>query len=460
MKPQPFALLCLLIASSLAGCTGTSAPTNAATDPEAGRHAPGVDTLPSGRTIHLKAKVVDLEQEVAKGFTANLWAFCFGPADPKDEASVAAIEPWKPLPGDKVANLAAGMSCSVPGPTLRVHQGDRVVVDLANSHMHPHSIHWHGQLVNWTQDGAPGVSQDPVGTGKSFTYDFIAKKAGTLWYHCHVDGQEHIMKGLFGAMIVEPRDTSQEPKNIGHEVVWVLSTANHVELMQMVPNPSAVPMGLGAHAGHLPTCMSGTPDCEQPPSAAGNPDLFMINGHSFPFTMSQEQTLIKIKEGERVRLRIVNAGETVETIHPHGHDMLITHRDGNVLPAGLQYYVDTLDIAPGQRIDVVLEGTNPGVWMIHTHVPSHETTCGRSGGGIHSMIVYDGFESKMHGFRAELPATCNVSTAPSAAAALGKVLGGETEAATADPMEGMHHAHGPEMAGPAPPVLATAASGT
>lgn len=409
-----FASLVVTVAS-LAGCTTRLDAPEARLD-AAGSAGPGVGTLPSGRTIHLRATVIDVEQEVVPNFTANLWAFCFGAADPQDAVSAAAVEARAPLPGDHVPT-AEGLSCGVPGPTLRVRQGDRVIVDLDNSHVHPHSIHWHGQLVPWHMDGAPGVSQDSVVTGSNFTYDFIAKKAGTLWYHCHVDGQEHIMKGLYGAFIVEPQDTTNEPKDIGREYVWVLGTANFAELMQIVPGT------LGQHAGHLPTCMSGTQGCEQPPSAAGSPDLFFINGHSYPLTMEQEGTLLKIKPGERIRLRIVNAGETVETIHPHGHDMLVTHRDGNVLPLGLQYYMDTLDIAPAQRIDVVITGDNPGPWMVHTHVASHETSCHKSGGGMHSMLVYEGFEDRMHSFKTGLPATCDRTTTPSASALVARVIG-------------------------------------
>lgn len=417
MKTYAFTALILLAVSAFAGCAEPTQPT---TQPgnAVPRSAPGVDTSPSGRTVHLKATVVDLQQIVAPGLLADLWAFCFAPADPKDKISVAAVEPWTPLPGDVAAGAPEGYACSVPGPTLRVQQGDRVIVEFANTHPHPHSIHWHGQLVPWNMDGAPGVSQDSVVEGATFKYDFIAKKSGTLWYHCHVDAQQHIMKGLYGAIIVEPSDKSGEPKDIDREYVWVLSTANRAEIMEVVPKVDSVPT---EHAFHVTPCISGTQGCEQPASAAGNPDVFMINGHSYPLTMEQMQTMLMIKAGERIRLRIINAGETLETIHPHGHDMLITHRDGNLLPPGAQYFVDTLDIAPAQRIDVVIAGDNPGPWMIHTHVTSHETNCHKSSGGMHSMLVYEGFEDKMHGFKAEASSGCSGEN-PSVTYVLSKVL--------------------------------------
>ncbi len=439
MKQYAFTALLLLAMNALAGCT-TPTPTPDGNPAGPSDLAPGVATVASGRTIHLKATVVDRQQVIATGLLADLWAFCFAPADPADKVSAAAIEPWTPLPGDSLVGVPDGYSCSVPGPTLRVRQGDRIIVDLDNNHPHSHSIHWHGQLVPWGMDGAPGVSQDSVVMGASFKYDFIAKKAGTLWYHCHVDAHEHIMKGLYGAMIVEPSDTSQEPKDIGREYVWVLSTANRAEVQEVVPKVDGVPT---EHAFHVTPCISGTQDCEQPESAAGNPDVFMINGHSFPFTMDQEQTLLKIKPGERIRLRLINAGETVETIHPHGHDMLVTHRDGNLLPPAAQFYVDTLDISPGQRFDVVIAGDNPGPWMIHTHVSSHETNCHKSSGGMHGMLVYEGFEDRMHGFKAELPSGCSTSN-PSVTYALSKVLDGTplSDAGAGGAPEAHVHLHG------------------
>ena len=359
---------------------------------------PGTDYRETGRTVHLKATVVDLDRhevfpgpDGARGYGANLWAFCFEPFDPSDTYSADAIEPFTPLPGDGSAAVETDGRCGVPGPTIRVTQGDRVIVEFSHSHFHPHTIHWHGQFVPWESDGAPGVSQDAVEPGQSITYDFIAKRAGTLWYHCHVDTQLHVMQGLYGMFIVEPQDTSHEPKDIDREYAWVLSTLNAAWVWEGNPK----------HRHPAGCFTSGTPDCTNPPVDT-TPDVFMVNGHSYPYTMEQEETTLRIADGERVRLRILNAGESFETLHPHGHDMRVTHRDGSPLEA--PYWVDTLTIGPGERYDVVIEGNNPGAWMIHTHVSGHETNCGAAPGGMHAMLLYDGYDG--HGFSAELPAAC------------------------------------------------------
>jgi FtsP/CotA-like multicopper oxidase with cupredoxin domain len=376
-----------LAALPLAGCLGGS---------EDFDFVPGTDFKETGRTVHLKATVLDYDSELFPGLDTWLWAFCFEPVDPNDQYSADAIEGWTPLAGDKPANaVGPNAKCSVPGPTLRVQQGDRVKVEFGHQHFHPHTIHWHGQFVPWESDGAPGVTQDSVESGGSITYDFIASRAGTLWYHCHVDTQLHVMQGLYGMMIVEPQSDEFEPKDIDQEFTMVLSTMNR---------NAVEAVGTSRHS-HPPGCASGFPGCENPPASAGDADVFLLNGHSYPYTMEQEESLFVVREGERIRIRILNAGETVEEIHPHGHDMLVTHKDGNPLPPNARYYADTLTVGPAERYDVVMTMDNPGPWMIHTHVSSHETNCGRSPGGMHTMLVYEDFLDRMHAFKAELPAS-------------------------------------------------------
>jgi hypothetical protein len=377
-----------LVTLPLAGCLGGS---------EDFDFIPGTNFKETGRTVHLKATVVDYDSELFPGLDTWLWAFCFEPVDPNDQYSADAIEGWTPLAGDQIATPGdyGNAKCSVPGPTIRVHQGDRVKVEFSHQHFHPHTIHWHGQFVPWESDGAPGVTQDSVESGGAITYDFIASRAGTLWYHCHVDTQLHVMQGLYGMIIVEPQDDTYEPKDIDREYTMVLSTMNR---------NTVEAVGTSRHS-HPPGCASGFPGCENPASSAGDADVFLLNGHSYPYTMDQEESLFVVKEGERIRLRILNAGETVETVHPHGHDMQVVARDGNPIAPNARVWVDTLTIGPAERYDVVIEANNPGPWMIHTHVASHETNCGRAPGGMHTMLVYEDYLDRMHQFRAELPAS-------------------------------------------------------
>ena len=362
---------------------------------------PGTKFKETGNIVRLQATVLDLlGKDIYPGLKANMWGFCFKATDPNDEYSRNAIE-YAPDSGVDTTESDWAGTCSTPGPTLRVKQGDRVVVDFINNHVHPHTIHWHGQYVPNGSDGVPGQTQDSVKPGQSYTYDFIAARAGTLWYHCHVDTQLHVMQGLYGAMVVEPQDQTWQPKDIDRDQVLVISTAKR-DLIEATPRRAANP-----HADHqnLGSCGStGEQDCQNP-SVDVTADVFMINGISFPKTTERDDTMIMLKPGERVRLRILNAGTTVEMLHPHGHDFQVVAIDGNPLSPQARYWVDTLQIGPAQRIDVILEGreNNGGVWAFHTHVNDHETNDGAGPGGIHTMIVYEGFEDQMDSYKAELP---------------------------------------------------------
>ena len=402
-RPLPaFATALALAAVVLAGC--------AAEDP----YDPNADVEETGRTVELNISVNDLyETPLYPGLNANLWAFCVTPFNPADSYSRDAIQYWDPIDyefevrdtaGSVLATASESESgttswggekkasrpeCSVPAPTIVVEQGDRVVVHFSHTHIHPHTIHWHGQYVPTDMDGAPGLSQSSVKSGEAFTYEFIAKRAGTLWYHCHVDTQVHQMQGLHGLFIVKPKDDRFEP-DVDDEAYMVLSTAKR-SFVEAIP-------GSPPHS-HKQGAISGTPGEQNPPEDL-EPDVFLINGHSYPLTHLQKQTMYHIGEGERLRLRILNAGSTVEAIHPHGHDMLVTHRDG--VPLASPFWVDTLSIGPAERYDVVIEGNNPGAWMIHTHVNDHETNDKQAPGGMHTMLMYPGFEDQCKECQSEL----------------------------------------------------------
>lgn len=97
---------------------------------------------------------------------------------------------------------------SSPGPEIRVKKGEKVKVTLKNELSAPVSIHWHGYPVPNNMDGIPGVTQDAVESGKSFTYEFEANVPGTYWYHSHQDSVNQLDRGLYGALIVE--DTNEK----------------------------------------------------------------------------------------------------------------------------------------------------------------------------------------------------------------------------------------------------------
>jgi len=103
----------------------------------------------------------------------------------------------------------------IPGPELRVKEGELVEVTLINQDIEQGvTVHWHGLDVPNAEDGVAGATQDTVQPGQTYTYRFIAKQTGTYWYHSHQDSEEAVQKGLFGPLIVEPRETDPAVKDI------------------------------------------------------------------------------------------------------------------------------------------------------------------------------------------------------------------------------------------------------
>ncbi|MBI5451271.1 MAG: multicopper oxidase domain-containing protein [Gammaproteobacteria bacterium] len=253
----------------------------------------------------------------------------------------------------------------VPAPLIHVKQGDDITAHITNNTTLPHTIHWHGQYQrnNWQMDGVPGVSQKAIEPGETFTYTFKAEKSGTTWYHCHVNVSEHVaMRGMWGPLIVDPVKPLPIEKKVTKDVIMMLSSWD---------SQYAERLGFGG-------------------SPLDRHNYFSINGRSFPLTQP-----IHVKKGDVLRLRMFGAGEEIHAIHPHGHDMLITHKDGNALPA--PYYADTILIGPGERYDAIIEMDNPGLFMVHDHVDTHVTNNGKHGGGTMTMIAYDGIKPVVEG---------------------------------------------------------------
>ena len=247
----------------------------------------------------------------------------------------------------------------VPGPLIRAQEGDDLVIHVTNNTSLSHTIHWHGvhQKNTWRNDGVPGVTQEPIKPGETFTYKFKADRIGSLWYHCHVNVNEHVgIRGMWGPLIVDPKDPLPIEKKVTKEVIMMLSTWE---------SKNADKFGEGS-----------TPyDVE---------DYFSVNGKSFPMTQP-----IRFKTGDVVRVRFIGAGGAIHAMHSHGHDMLITHKDG--LPVPKPYYVDTILIGPGERYDaIIVADHDEGRFIFHDHVDKHVTARGKFPGGPITVMEYAG----------------------------------------------------------------------
>lgn len=247
----------------------------------------------------------------------------------------------------------------VPGPLIHVKEGDDVEVHLFNNTTLAHTIHWHGQFMtnNWKNDGVPDITQKAIQPGEEFTYKFKAEKHGSLWYHCHVNVPEHVgLRGMWGPIVIEPKKPTRLEKKVTKEAILMFSGWS---------SEVADTFGKGGHPNE-------------------NIDYFSINGKSFPMTEP-----LRVKEGDVVRLRLYAVSSHV-AFHTHGHDMLVTHKDG--LPIPEPYYADVVPLLPGERKDVIVEMNNPGLWINHDHIEHHVSNAGKAPGGAVLIIEYDEIE--------------------------------------------------------------------
>lgn len=262
---------------------------------------------------------------------------------------------WKILPD--VAVDAYGFNGQLPGPTLRFKQGDRVRIDVINRLPETTTVHWHGLILPNVMDGPAHITQEPIEKGGVYRYAFTAVQSGTYFYHSHdhVDRQQAL--GLYGAMIIDPA-TPNPSLEADHEYILQIQEWLKREGLTY----PAMPMD------------------------GGQPNFFTINGKAYPST-----DVIKMRVGETLKVRFIGSNSGfIHPFHIHGGPFVVVARDGETLPPSARFKADTINIAPGQRYDVIWTALKPGKWLIHCHINHHTTnnnTETKGGGGL--MVVID-----------------------------------------------------------------------
>ena len=264
---------------------------------------------------------------------------------------------WEVMPGTTVR--AWGYNRQVPGPEIRVREGDRVRITLQNRLPVGSTVHWHGVNLPPAMDGPAGLNQAPVEPGEDFTYEFVADPAGSRMYHSHTDVAAQVALGLYGPLVIEPKEPTRE---YDREATYMLSEWD----LELTPD---VAMGKAPRGPRDQTLSGGE----------WGTDLFLMNGRA-----GDGIPPLEIAEGERVLVRLMNMGSLAHPIHTHGHSFKVVATDGNPVPEGLELTKDTIMIAPGERYDIELTGDNPGVWMFHCHIESHAAN------GMMTLIAYEG----------------------------------------------------------------------
>jgi FtsP/CotA-like multicopper oxidase with cupredoxin domain len=211
---------------------------------------------------------------------------------------------------------------SVPGPELRIRQGDRVRVVVNNKLGEGTTVHWHGIRLPNAMDGVPGFTQPLIRSGESFIYEFTPPDAGTFWYHPHADTLQQLGRGLAGALIVEER----QPIAVDRDLLWFIEDWRLDDGGRITPGfGNRMEAGMFGRIGNTVT----------------------INGH-VPGRVS-------VKAGERVRLRIVNAAlARIVSLRFEGHRPVVVAHDGQPCEPYMSEG-GRLVLGPAMRADLIID---------------------------------------------------------------------------------------------------------
>jgi FtsP/CotA-like multicopper oxidase with cupredoxin domain len=230
-----------------------------------------------------------------------------------------------------------GYNETVPGPVLRLREGRPVNINVINDSGYANLIHWHGLYVPSVQDGAAEEGSPIIAPGGSNLYSFTPRPGGTRWYHSHAMAMTDLTKstfsGEFGFLIVEP--AAGDPGRYDREVL-LASHAWEGSWVSMQDRKKGPPPDNGLEVMY---------------HAATFGDRML--GHGEP---------VRVREGERVLFRILNANATMGvSLALPGHRFRVIALDGNPVPT--QASVDVLKLDVAERADVIVEMNNPGVWV-------------------------------------------------------------------------------------------------
>ena len=251
------------------------------------------------------------------------------PDNPKADVKIR-ISPVEMEVAPRRMIKTTGYNGSAPGPVLRLREGQPITVEVSNETKIPELVHWHGLFVPSEVDGSEEEGTPPVPPGAVRRYSFVPRPSGTRWYHSHVSAGRDLKRGMyagqFGFLYIEPKE---EPGQYDAEV-WLA-------LHGWTPHLS----GQGEEGGLEVTY-----------------PVYSINSHALG---SGEP--IRVKEGQKVLFRILNANATEQhRIALPGHKFKVLSLDGNAVPVARE--VEAIEMGPGERVDAVVTMSQPGAWIL------------------------------------------------------------------------------------------------
>ncbi len=258
---------------------------------------------------------------------------------------------------DGKLSRAIGINGTVPGPLIRLNEGQTARLTVINDLEEDSSIHWHGLILPFHMDGVPGVSFPGIKPRSQFVYEFPVVQSGTYWYHSHSGLQEQL--GHYGPIVIDP--AGADPVVYDREHVVVLS--DHSQL-----SPEAIFRKMKVNPGHfnmqrqtLSGLLAGKDQSfrervEWGAMRMDPTDIADVNGSTYQFLVNgygpRDNWTALFTPGERVRLRIINASAmTIFNVRIPGLRMMVVQADGlNVVPT----QIDEFQIAVAETYDVIV----------------------------------------------------------------------------------------------------------
>jgi FtsP/CotA-like multicopper oxidase with cupredoxin domain len=286
--------------------------------------------------------------------------------------------PWRMNAGVKefhlvaepvVREMAPGMKAHLwgyngqsPGPTIEVVEGDRVRIFVTNRLPERTTMHWHGQRLPNGMDGVAGLTQPAIQPGKTFVYEFIARRPGTFMYHPHADEMTQMAMGMMGLWITHPKAKHPWIDEVQRDFCFLLN---------------AYDIDPGSYTPKTMTMLDF--------------NLWSWNSRIFPGIDP-----LVVRHNDKVRIRIGNLTMTNHPMHIHGHEFQVTGTDGGPTPPSARWPEVTTDVAVGQMRQIEFIADEEGDWAFHCHKSHH--TMNAMGHNVPTMIGVDhtGIGSKIN----------------------------------------------------------------
>jgi FtsP/CotA-like multicopper oxidase with cupredoxin domain len=246
-----------------------------------------------------------------------------------------------------------GYNGQSPGPTIEVVEGDRVRIYVTNRLPEHTTIHWHGQRLPNGMDGVGGLNQPQIPVGKTFEYEFTARRPGTFMYHPHADEMVQMAMGMMGLWITHPKGRHPHIAPVQRDYAFLLN---------------AFDVQPGSFTPQVNTML--------------DHNIWAWNSRVFPGISPLVARL-----GDRVRVRVGNLTMTNHPVHIHGIEFEVTGTDGGPVPPSARWPEVTTDVAVGQMRQIEFIADEPGDWAMHCHKSHH--TMGAMGHGVPTMIGTD-----------------------------------------------------------------------